>query len=209
MDRCEDKQESEAKWWHWEVGEICLECLSLLFPLRDQALSPTLRLVLGAFPKFPKGEEFDNIIILNCLLHITVVTAPSICILKLLIIDKMVSRSSLEVTFFFSRKGFLSNIKQVEKFFIAREFSLVSKLTLHNVKGWLSPNVNNCNFALDTLGDGKLLQKEHPGPFLPALPLYTPIPLLKRIPNIGKHLWITKIFFVYVISFNPYKSLMR
>lgn len=106
-------------------------------------------------------------------------------------------------------KGFLSNIKQIEKFFIAREFFLISNLTLHYVKGWLSPNVNSCNFALDTLGYGKLLQKEHPGPFLPALSLNTPILLLKRIPNIGKPLWITKIFFVYVISFNPYKSLMR
>lgn len=32
-------------------------------------------------------------------------------------------------------KGFLSNIKQIEKFFIAREFFLISNLTLYYVKG--------------------------------------------------------------------------
>lgn len=38
-------------------------------------------------------------------------------------------------------KGFLSNIKRVEKFFIAREFFLISKLTLHYVKGYLQMSI--------------------------------------------------------------------
>lgn len=137
------------------------------------------------------------------------VTAPGICILKPFIIEWS---GFVGLPW----KGFLRNIKQVEIFFRAGYFFLVSKITLHTVKGWLAPNVNNwLQVALDASclpWEVGLWEVPSEGTFWPPSPLPQPLP--HTLPSSAKEntqlctpLWITKLFFVYIISFNPHRVL--